>query len=355
MKRKVISLVLLLALTLTGCVRPGAMTIETEEPSLHTDGRPETTEPAVPTEMPTEMPTEAPTEAPTEPAETEAPQTEATEPDSGESGESQPETPKLTARQAFVYDCEKEEFLFLHGSEDDAVYPASTTKLFTAWIALQHLAPDQILTVGSEISFLEWEASTAGLQVGDQMTTAAMIKCMLMPSGCDAAYVLAASAGREIAGDPELPPREAVDYFMDEMNRVAAERGWGNTRFITPDGYHRTYHYISLKAYVDIGKLCVSNETILDATRQYHNTVEYADGRTNTLTNLNEILNEQSPYYRPDCRGLKTGRTNAAGSCMMAAFWEEDHYVLVGIFGSANMTDRYSEAVMLYDHYVKGI
>ncbi len=349
MKRRMICLVLMLALTLTGCVHPGALTIETEYSPKETEEQQETAESVFPATAPTEN-------AETQPLETQPAEPVDTQPtESAETQPMQPEEPKLTARQAFVYDCGKEEYLFLHGNEDDAVYPASTTKLFTAWIALQYLAPDQILTVGSEIGFIEWEASTAGLQIGDQMTTAAMVKCLLMPSGCDAAYVLAASAGREIAGDPELSPREAVDYFLDEMNRVAAERGWGNTRFITPDGYHRTYHYISLKAYVDIGKLCVSNETILDATRQYHNTVEYADGRTKTLTNLNEILNVESPYYRPTCQGLKTGRTDAAGSCMLAAFWEEDHYVLVGIFGSANMTDRYSEAVMLYDRYVKGI
>ena len=40
---------------------------------------------------------------------------------------------QLTAKQAFVYDCTKEEFFYLSSAENDKVYPASITKLSSAW------------------------------------------------------------------------------------------------------------------------------------------------------------------------------------------------------------------------------
>lgn len=345
MKTQNLLCILLAAMLLTGCGTPAS---PATEPTLAPT---QTTAQTVPTTAPTES-TIPETTAATEPEETEPP-TEPTEPEAT-LPDPHPIADELTATHAFVYDCQTEQYVFIKGDPEDWVYPASTTKTYCAWLALQYLQPDQILTVGEEINFLEWEASTAGLSQGDRMTTANVVKCLLMPSGCDAAYVLAASAGREIAGDPDLSARDAVTVFVDEMNRMAKELGFPNTHFITPDGYHRVKHHISLAAFVEIGKLCVSNQTILDATMHFEGYAEFADGRTMKLKNLNEILNPDTIYYREACHGLKTGRTNAAGSCMLAAFWEEDHYVLVGVFGSHGMYDRYGEAVKLYDYFVKG-
>ncbi len=105
MKRRMICLVLMLALTLTGCVHPGALTIETEYSPKETEEQQETAESV------------APATAPTENAETQPPETQPAEPvdtqptESAETQPMQPEEPKLTARQAFVYDCGKEEYL----------------------------------------------------------------------------------------------------------------------------------------------------------------------------------------------------------------------------------------------------
>lgn len=48
---------------------------------------------------------------------------------------------KMLASQYFVYDCTTNTFLTSHGSEK--VYPASITKLFTAYVAMQYLQPDE--------------------------------------------------------------------------------------------------------------------------------------------------------------------------------------------------------------------
>lgn len=259
----------------------------------------------------------------------------------------------LVADKAFVYDVTNDEYIFLLGNHTDWVFPASTTKLFNAYVALQYLDPNEIVTVGEEITFLEDLASVAELRQGDATTVAMMIQCMLLPSGCDAAYTLAASAGRVIAGDPTLSARAAVDEFVQEMNRQARQLGMPNTHFVTPDGYHRSDHYISLAAFVRIGQLCLENETIMAATQVYEAEITFENGRSMTLTNLNEVINPDSIYYRPDCIGLKTGRTDAAGSCMLAAYrdTDNDRTLLIGVFGCPAKEDRYSTANILFDYF----
>lgn len=266
--------------------------------------------------------------------------------------------PELTADKAFVYDCSTGEYLYLLGEETDWVYPASTTKLFCGWVALQYLQPQQLIKVGEELSFLEDMASTAGLWGGDVMTTEMMVRAMLVPSGCDASYTLAVNAGRVIAQDNTITARQAVEVFVEEMNRQAELHGMVNTHFVTPDGYHRDDHKISLQAYVKIGQLCLAEPTIMKVVKDYRVPIVYTDlkgiPRTRELKNYNEIVNVNSEYYRETCIGLKTGRTDAAGSCMLAAFQLEDRQLLIGVFGCTEQVDRYIDATKLYDACVIG-
>ena len=54
------------------------------------------------------------------------------------------------------------------------------------------------------------------------LTAEQLIEGMLLPSGNDAAYVLATVAGERIAEDPQLTTDEAIAVFVEEMNREAA-------------------------------------------------------------------------------------------------------------------------------------
>ena len=84
--------------------------------------RPGETEPSV-TDAPTDLPTDPPTDPPTEPV-TEPPFT-------------MPEL-SLTAKQSFIYIVGSRQFLMLKGNADDRIYPASLTKLFSAYVALKY-------------------------------------------------------------------------------------------------------------------------------------------------------------------------------------------------------------------------
>ena len=225
-------LVAVLMLGLAGCGRkPVLETVPTTVPTVP----PETQPPTVP---PTTLPPE------TEPLSTE------------------PEY-VLTARNAFVYDVAAEEFRFTLGDMDASVYPASLTKLFTAWVALELLDPNTFVTCGEETAWIDPDSSRAWVTPGDTMQVERLIQGMMMQSGNDAAYALAVAAGKAIAGGEEFTEEEYLQVFMDYMNRRAYEQGLKNTFFVTPDGTTVQGHHTTPEDLLRIAKLALENPLIL--------------------------------------------------------------------------------------------
>ena len=293
---------------------------------------PEPTVPATETTVPATEP--EPTTLPTEP---EAPQLDwqaAEEMDGG---------------HIFVYDCGTDTMLYCNTDSRDSLYPASITKLFSAWVALQYLEPEQKIQAGRELGLLQPGSSTAYIAYGSVLTAQMLVEGMLLPSGNDAAYVIAAAAGRVIAGDENCPESQAVEVFVEEMNRQAEELGLTGTHFENPDGYHADGHYSCPQDLAVIGALALENETISRYARCRSDSVRFASGETCTWKNTNRLLNPDSEYYCPSAIGLKTGYTRQAGCCLLAAFETETGPILVGIFGSENKYSRYADAVTLME------
>ena len=130
-----------------------------------------------------------------------------------------PDDRELTAQQAFVYDVTAGEFVFMKGSEDDRVYPASITKLMTAYVALQFLQPETQITAGDVLELVGAGSSVAEIEKGDTLTVEKLAEAMLLPSGNDAAYILADAAGRVISGRDDISAWSAVESFLKEMTR----------------------------------------------------------------------------------------------------------------------------------------
>ena len=289
-----------------------------------------------------------------EPAETEAVAVLATEP---EIIAIETETPQidwsaaesLAGECVFVYDCAQEQMLYCSTDSRECIYPASITKLFSAWVALQYLQPEQKIQAGRELGLLQPGSSTAYIAYGSVLTTEMLIEGMLLPSGNDAAYVVAAAAGRIIAGDEKSPADRAVEVFVEEMNRQAEELGLTGTHFENPDGYHADGHYSCPADLAVIGSLALENEIISRYVRCRSDSVRFASGETCTWTNTNRLLKPESEYYCPSAIGLKTGYTKQAGYCLLAAFDTETGPLLVGIFGSENKYSRYADAVTLME------
>lgn len=250
-----------------------------------------------------------------------------------------------TAPQAFVYDVNEDKFLLLKG-EDKVIYPASTTKLLTALLALEYLSPDEIIICGEEVSYIESGSSIAYIKEGMSLSVEMLIEGMLLPSGNDAAYALAAATGRKIAENKDMAPREAVDTFIERMNSYAKEIGLCGSNFCVPDGYYGDEHYSTIEDMMIVSRLAMKNEVIMKYAGISEQDVVYESGESNTWINTNLCLDEDSPYYCRYINGLKTGSLdNYYNIICTASFGEKD--CIIGLFGLETKEIRYSEAKKL--------
>lgn len=312
-----------------------------------TTAPPATVGPAPTQSAPTEPEPTQP--VPTDPRPTEPAPTQPTEP------EPSVQIPKLSAKYAFVYDQRSGEFLYNSCKTSRSLYPASVTKLFTTYVALQHLAADQQIRVGSELSYVKSDASVAGFKKGDTVSAEALAYGALLPSGCDASYILAAAAGREILGDADATAKEAIKAFLAECNRVAQKLGMTNTNIASVDGYHDEDHYISVKSFAIIGTLCLKDKLIAKIVSSDTMTVRYTnaagEGCKKTFKNTNRTIQDGDKYHHSDAVGLKTGFTDDAGYCLLTAYRVEGGYILVGIFKCSSASSRFSDANKLFDAF----
>jgi len=303
----------------------------------------ELTEPA---EIPAEtvQPTEAPTEAPAEEATEPEPVRYEVDTSAGLYKVCAEMASGMSYDQVLVYDATNDKLIFEDTREGSKLYPASVTKLYSSWVALQIMEPDEVVTVGDELKLVHEGSSVASLRAGQQPYVRNLVEGMMLPSGNDAAIVLAVAAGRKLAGDENLDAETAMYTFVDEMNRKAAELGFERSHFANPDGWHSGSHYTCINDMIITAKLALSDATISRYIRRAEDEVTFASGQTVTWENTNKLLDEEEPYYRTDAIGMKTGYTRQAEQCLMSAYRCSDGRTLViGVFGYADGNKRYSE------------
>ena len=257
----------------------------------------------------------------------------------------------LSARQILVYDSTDDQLLYTKSVDGGKLYPASITKLFTCYVALQILDPSKVVTAGSELNLVAEDSSMAYIYRNQQVTVKMLVGGMMMPSGNDAAMIMAAAAGRKLAGDSKLPAEEAVRTFVAEMNRQAKELGFEKTHFTNPDGYHVGSHYTCLNDMIRMAELALGNDIIRRYMGYYGLNLTYVSGQSNTWISTNQLLNKNGEYYCEDAIGMKTGHTGQAGHCLMSAFEIGDKTIVIGVFGCSDKNARFADSIVLRNVY----
>lgn len=234
-------------------------------------------------------------------------------------------------------------------NENAKCYPASLTKLVTAIVTLEHTKPDTAITVGNEVYMIDPQSSRAYLMVGSQLTIEQLIQALLLPSGNDAAYVLAANVGRIIAEDKNLDNRAAIDRFCKEMNKKAEALGCTNTHFANPDGIHEDDHYTTAADMLKIAACALENKTIADTVCKPQVNVTFLSGQTVTWNNSNRLVKEGNVYTYAGATGLKTGTTDQAGYCLAASAVRDGRTSIAIVMGSQTESGRWEDASGLLD------
>jgi len=254
--------------------------------------------------------------------------------------------------------------VLLDQNEDQTYYPASTTKLMTALVAMDYVNDqlDQTITVGHEIDEIGFESSTASLEVGENYTWEEIFYAMLLPSGNDAADVIAVNIGRIAENDPTLTEEVAKAKFITLMNEKAETLALTHTHFVNPHGLHDDDHYTTPEDLASIAKAVLENDflktvvqtpvyemTIANTGEQQKwentNLLFYSDVEAYTYdTTLENNAAGQSPYYNAYVNGVKTGYTEEAGHCLVFSA-QKDDMILLGVIMKADTTaDMYTQA-----------
>lgn len=209
-------------------------------------------------------------------------------------------------------------------------YPASTTKIMTAILALEHCQLTDTAIVSHDAVFsVPVGYSHANLVEGEVVTIDQLLHVLLIPSANDAANVLA----EHIAG--------SVSSFATMMNTKAAEIGCKNTNFVNANGIHSENHYSTAYDMALIGRYAMQNETF----RQIVSTTRYTLPATNKYPEANRVFNTTNEllkvdnrdrvdnYYYSYCNGIKTGYTDAAKDCIVASSKKDGIEYIVVILG----------------------
>ena len=251
----------------------------------------------------------------------------------------------VTSPYAILIDAKTKEILYINCEPDEKIYPASTTKVLTAIIALKYCEPDVVFTAGDELTLLASDSSIAYIKTGHALTLEMLIEGMMLPSGGDAAYTVAAGVGRIIAKNGELSGVDAVKVFVDEMNRYGKEElGLQNSHFTCPDGYHDDGHYTTLIDIMTVAYAALSEPIIMKYAGLEHDDVRYASGHKNSWNNTNKLIDPDSPYFYENATGLKTGSTDEAGYCLISSAAFSTRSVIAGVFGCKSNKERCTDS-----------
>lgn len=223
----------------------------------------------------------------------------------------------LYAHSAILIEADSGEVLF-EKNADEIMYPASTTKVLTGYIALQMADLDNdIVTVSQNaIDLVPPTYQTIPLSAGEQVPMLDLISVMLIRSGNEAANAIA----EYLSG--------SIEDFADLMNQTAQMLGCSaNTHFTNPSGVHDDNHYTTARDLAIIARAAMQNPqfaSIVSQTSYELPATQTADGRAahprRTIVGSTAILNSENEtsYYRY-ATGIKTGYTLAAGYCFIGS------------------------------------
>ena len=212
------------------------------------------------------------------------------------------EEPATSAKSAVVIDSATGSVMYGQNARE-RLPMASTTKIMTAIIAIEHGGLDQEFTVDSEA--IKVEGSSMGLQEGDRVTMRTLVCGMLLPSGNDAAN----AAAVRIAG--------SVDGFVELMNKRAAELGLEDTHFVTPSGLddNTDEHYSTAFDMAKLAAYAMRSDEFRAICSQRSIKVSFGDPPYERwLTNTNKLLDSCEGIV-----GVKTGFTDKARRCLVSA------------------------------------
>lgn len=225
----------------------------------------------------------------------------------------------LNARAAVLMDADSGRILY--GKNETMVFPmASTTKIMTLIVALEHNEPDQIVMVSAGASAMP--EVRLGVHEGERYRMEDLYYAMMLESFNDAAMMIAEGT----VG--------SVENFAELMNEKAISLGCTQTYFITPNGLdaadEKGVHSSTAEDMAKIMRYAIDNEDFLKITQTADYSFTDCDRkRSFEVHNKNVLLTMMDGVLSG-----KTGYTADAGYCYVCAVKKDDRTFIAALLGS---------------------
>lgn len=206
---------------------------------------------------------------------------------------------------------------------------ASTTKIMTAVVVIENSSPDDEVVVSKNAAKVK--ESSVGLRAGERVTVDELLDGLLIQSGNDAATALAEHVGGSEAA------------FVDMMNAKAAALDMADTHYMNPHGLDVPGHYTSAADLTAVARYAMRIPRFRESVAKYKSKIVGAK-YTHQLTSHNILLKVYDGAI-----GIKTGWTDEAGYCIVAAAKRGDVELVATVLGAASEQGRNGQAVRLLD------
>ena len=239
-------------------------------------------------------------------------------------------SPEVVGETALVIDGKNGQVLF-EKNPHQKVYPASTTKILTAIIALENGRLDDKVTIHKDACNIE--GSAVGLQEGEIISLEDLLYSLMLNSGNDSAVAIAHHVGGTVEG------------FVRMMNEKAAELGALNTHFNNPNGLPDAEHYSTAYDMALISRYAMQNPDFrkIVATKTKIIERDYPGAQT-YLENRNRLL-----WQYDGAIGIKTGYTLEARQCLISAVSKQDREFITVVMKSEG-GNIWNDSKKLFDY-----
>ena len=220
------------------------------------------------------------------------------------------------------------------------LYPASITKIMTAYLACKYGKVDDTLTASHNAIYgIGQGSSIIGIKEGEQISFLDGLYGIMMESANEVCMMVA----EHIDG--------TVEKFVDRMNKQAQDWGCKDTHFNNPHGFHDVDHYTTPYDMSLIAFNAIKDENF----SKIWGTVDHTIPANNKspqrfLHNKDKMLKPTSDYYYQYAIGGKTGFHDDAKNTLVTCA-EKDGVKLISVVMKANgYNQAYTDSKTLLDY-----
>ena len=202
---------------------------------------------------------------------------------------------------------------------NQAVRPASLTKIMTAILASESGKMNSVVTITPEMKKVE--PTILNFKVGEKFYLRDLVNAAMIKSANDAANAIAIYIGK---GNKEA--------FVNLMNKKAKQLGMNGTNFQNPCGFDAPNHKTTANDLLKLTEYAIKNKTFNDIVKKENYSFKAINTkRTYTAHTSNKLLPKEKYMI-----GVKTGYTSKAGPCLIARAKEGKKDILLVMLNSQN-------------------